>query len=356
MISVANSASALLGRPAVALAFLLFAVGCSDQAESDRLSGGIFGTTWNLTYVDAPEGVTREAVQTTVLEAFSVVDDSMNNYRSDSTISRLNASDAMQVLEVDWDFALVFNTALDVHIATDGAYDPSVSPLVDAWGFGPNGRLTDRPSIAAIEALQPIIGLEEFAWDLTTRTFVKKHDESELDFSSIAKGYAVDIATDALLDLGLKNFMLEVGGEVQARGLSPRGDRWRLAIENPAPGISGGVYTATSVTDVGVATSGDYRNFFEADGIRYSHLIDPRTSLPIKHELVSVTVVHPSTMIADAWATALMIVGTDEALKLADTHDLGVLLISRDGEQLVSSNNALMSQWLMVTAGEGSAR
>lgn len=339
-------------RPALALAFLLLVVGCGDNSTTQKLSGSVFGTTWNLTYIDAPEGITRDQVEAAVVGAFAVVDDSMNNYRADSTISELNALDAMTVFEVDWDFALVFNTAFDIYTATDGAYDPSVSPLVNSWGFGPK-EVIRRPSSEAIEALAPIVGLEEFAWDLSTRAFVKKNAKSELDFSSIAKGYAVDLASDELIELGITNFMLEVGGEIQTRGSSPRGDLWRLAIENPVAGAAGGVYTAISVTDIGVATSGDYRNFFVENGVRYSHLIDPRTSQPIEHDLVSVTVVHPSTMIADAWATALMIVGTQEALRLADIHELGVLLISRDGQQLVSSNNALMSQWLMATDKEG---
>ena len=349
---MAKAIRTLIRRPAVALAFLLLVVGCNENSTTQKLSGGVFGTTWNLTYLDAPEGVTPDRVEAAVADAFAVVDDSMNNYRPDSTISELNALDAMTVFEVDWDFALVFNTAFDIYTDTDGAYDPSVSPLVNLWGFGPK-EVINRPSSEAINALAPIVGLEEFAWDLSTRAFVKKHAKSELDFSSIAKGYAVDLASDELIDLGVTNFMLEVGGEIQTRGVSPRGDRWRLAIENPVAGAGGGVYTAIAVTDVGVATSGDYRNFFVENGVRYSHLIDPRTSQPIEHDLVSVTVVHPSTMIADAWATALMIVGTEEALRLADVHELGVLLISRDGQQLVSSNNKLMSQWLRASDKEG---
>ncbi len=352
MTSVVKAIWTPIGRPAIVLAFLLFVVGCNESTTTQKLSGSVFGTTWNLTYLDAPEGVTPDQVERAVVGAFAVVDDSMNNYRPDSTISRLNGLGTMQVFEVDWDFALVFNSAFDIYAATDGAYDPSVSPLVNLWGFGPK-EVVNRPSPEAIGALAPIVGLEEFAWDLSTRSFVKKHAKSELDFSSIAKGYAVDLASDELIELGVTNFMLEVGGEIQTRGMSPRGDRWRLAIENPVASTAGGVYTAITATDVGVATSGDYRNFFVEDGVRYSHLIDPRTSQPIEHDLVSVTVVHPSTMIADAWATALMIVGTEEALRLADIYELGVLLISRDGELLVSSSNTLMSQWLMAADEEG---
>jgi len=143
-------------RPAVALAFLLLVVGCAENSTTQKLSGSVFGTTWNLTYIDAPDGITRDQVEAAVVGAFAVVDDSMNNYRADSTISELNALDAMTVFEVDWDFALVFNTAFDIYTATDGAYDPSVSPLVNLWGFGPK-EVIRRPSSEAIEALAPIV-------------------------------------------------------------------------------------------------------------------------------------------------------------------------------------------------------
>ena len=146
-----------------------------------------------------------------------------------------------------------------------------------------------------------------------------------------------------------RTFMLEVGGEIQTRGVSPRGDHWRLAIENPIRAGVGKPYAAVSVTDVGIATSGNYRNFFEVDGKRFSHLIDPRTGYPIEHDLVSATVIHPSTMVADAWATALMVVGTTEALRLANLYDLSVYLISRNGEQLISSHNQGMSRWLKAS-------
>ena len=235
---MAKAIRTLIRRPALALAFLLLVVGCGDNSTTQKLSGSVFGTTWNLTYLDAPEGVTPDQVEAVVVSAFAVVDDSMNNYRADSTISELNALDAMTVFEVDWDFALVFNTAFDIYAATDGAYDPSVSPLVNLWGFGPR-EVIRRPSSEAIDALAPIVGLEEFAWDLSTRAFVKKHAKSELDFSSIAKGYAVDLAADELIELGITNFMLEVGGEIQTHGNSPRGDLWRLAIENPVAGAAG---------------------------------------------------------------------------------------------------------------------
>ena len=341
-----NHLSSLLRRPAIALAFLLWLSGCQKAPEGVHLSGPIFGTQWSLIYHSADESITKKAVKDAVLKALLVVDDSMNHYLPSSTLSKLNRLPAMEVMEVDWDFALVFNAALDIYSATDGAYDPSISPLINLWGFGPDG-VTRRPTDDEIVGVEAFVGLDEFIWDLSTRGFMKRGAKATLDFSSIAKGYAVDIAADSLDDLGLENFMLEVGGEIQVRGISPRGDRWRLAVERPTPGSRGQIFTAIEVKDIGVATSGDYRNFFEAGGRRFSHLIDPRTGYPIEHDLVSATVVHPSTMIADAWATALMIVGTEEALRLADVYELAVFLISREDEQLVSSYNGAMTQWLM---------
>ena len=337
------------------LAFLLWLSGCQKAPEGIQLSGPIFGTQWSLIYHAADESVTEETVNEALLEAFLVVDDSMNHYRPSSTLSELNRLPAMEVMEVDWDFALVFNTALDIYYATDGAYDPSVSPLINLWGFGPEG-LTKRPTNEEIATVEPFVGLDKFAWDLSTRGFVKRDTKATLDFSSIAKGYAVDIAADSLDDLGLEHFMLEVGGEIQVRGTSPRGDSWRLAVERPTPSSRGQIFTAIEVSDIGVATSGDYRNFFEDGGRRFSHLIDPRTGYPIEHDLVSVTVVHPSTMIADAWATALMVVGTEEALRLADLYELAVFLISCQDDQLGSSHTDAMTQWLMESEVGGETK
>ena len=337
-----------IARPAIVLAFLLCLGACDSSPKKVQLQGGVFGTTWHVTYHGEPDGLTDNDVEAAITSAFSVVDDSMNNYRASSTLSQLNGLPAGQIFEVDWDFALVFNAALDIHHATAGAYDPSVSPLINLWGFGPEG-VTESPTDDQLAIARSHSGLNQFAWDLSDRSFLKRNTRATLDFSSIAKGYAVDLAGDALDEIGVANFMLEVGGEIQTRGVSPRGDHWRLAIENPIRAGVGKPYAAVSVTDVGIATSGNYRNFFEVDGKRFSHLIDPRTGYPIEHDLVSATVIHPSTMVADAWATALMVVGTTEALRLANLYDLSVYLISRNGEQLISSHNQGMSRWLKAS-------
>lgn len=203
------------------------------------------------------------------------------------------------------------------------------------------------PTATELEAVRAVVGINRLVWDPTTRSLMKRADGVRLDFSSIAKGYAVDLAADALDELGIDNFMLEVGGEIQVRGQSPRGGDWRLAIEQPDSAGGRQMIDAVALTDMGVATSGDYRNYFTQDGVRYSHLIDPRTVKPIEHDLVSVTVMHPSTMVADAWATALMIAGTAEAKTLSDINNLGVFMVSRQGDDLVTYANDAMTSVLM---------
>ena len=349
MTSAAKILSELFKRPAVALAFcfLLSACGGGIQDSSIKLDGPVFGTRWNLTYLDNPESpVPTATVESAVLEAFSVVNDSMNHYDPESVLSSFNRMEALELIEVDWDFTYVLESAIDISLRSAGAYDPTVSPAVNLWGFGPEGP-SIVPTATELDTVANVVGINRLVWDPTTRSLMKRADGVRLDFSSIAKGYAVDLAADALDELGIDNFMLEVGGEIQVRGQSPRGGDWRLAIEQPDSAGGRQMIDAVAITDMGVATSGDYRNYFTQDGVRYSHLIDPRTAKPIEHDLVSVTVIHPSTMVADAWATALMIVGTGEAKTLADINNLGVFMVSRQGDDLVTYANDAMTSVLM---------
>lgn len=321
-------------RPAIALVVLLIAllVGCDRAPQPVRLQGSVFGTGWSLTYMPIDEGPTSAQVREALLSAFDVVNVSMNTYDPDATISRFNRLPAAESIEVDWDFAYVFNEARRISEWSDGAYDVTVAPLLAVWGFGPDGP-TNFPTPEALQEAKSRVGLQHFDWQPRTRTLAKLTDGASLDFSSIAKGYGVDLAADALDELGIAQFMLEVGGEMQLRGQSPRGDAWRIAIERPQ--VGGGVQAAISLTNTGVATSGDYHNYFEREGKRYSHLVDPRTGYPIEHDLVAATVVHPSTGIADAWATALCIMGTEGALAVAEERGLAVYLVRRQGDEFV---------------------
>ena len=331
-------------RPALLLAFCCLA-GCAADERPVQMGGAIFGTTWSLTYLGAPDEVSPSQVQSEINAAFALVNESMNHYDPSSLISEFNSLPAQTPIEVDWDFTYVLSAALELTVATRGAYDVSVSALSDLWGFGPEGP-KQFPNAADIEMTRSQVGVAQLDWESTTRTLSKRAPGLKLDFSSLAKGYAVDLGADALEDLGIPQFMLEVGGEVRVRGASPRGDAWRIAVERPDADTRGGIQAALAVTDTGIATSGDYRNFFERDGERYSHLIDPRTGYPIQHDVVSVTVVHGSAMMADAWATALTVMGSAEAMVLAEERGLAVYLLKRSGGTLEVFSSTAMAQWL----------
>ena len=335
---------AWIKRPALLLAFCCMA-GCAGEESPVQLRGAIFGTSWSLTYTQAPEGVTPSQVKAEIEAAFALVNQSMNHYDPESLISQFNALDKDAPMEVDWDFAYVLSAALNLNEITGGAYDVTVSALSDLWGFGPAGPRR-FPEPAEVDAVREAVGSRQLNWHSATRQLSKQTAALALDFSSLAKGYAVDLGADALDDLNVPHFMLEVGGEVRVRGFSPRGDLWRIAVEGPDPGARGGVQATLAVSDTGIATSGDYRNFFEHEGRRYSHLIDPRSGYPVQHDVVSVTVVHGSAMMADAWATALTVLGSSEAMLLAEQRDLAVYLLKRSGDGLEAFSSTAMKPWL----------
>jgi thiamine biosynthesis lipoprotein len=313
------------------------------------MGGAVFGTSWSLTYTDASEAVDPAAVRAEIESVFELVNSSMNHYQPTSLISRFNTLPADAPVEVDWDFAYVLSTALTLSEVTGGAYDVTVSALSELWGFGPDGP-TRFPTPQAVTDAMRAVGVEQLSWQPEIRLLAKKVPGLALDFSSLAKGYAVDLAADALDEAGVMSYMLEIGGEVRVRGLSPRGDAWRIAVESPLAETRGGVQAALAVTNVGIATSGDYRNFFEYEGRRYSHLINPLTGYPIQHDLVSVTVVHGSAMMADAWATALTVMGSTEALAVAEQRDLAVYLLRRSGNELETLTSSAMTQWIEAAA------
>ncbi len=349
MTSVVNCADivAILKRPALLLVVLVIATlsACGSKGpQTERLEGAIFGTFWSLTYVASPDDIDLATVALALEESFALVNQSMSTYDPSSLISRFNQMPAAEFVEVDSDFAYVLETALDIGAHSDGAYDVTVPPLLALWGFGPDGP-TEIPSDADILAARTLVGSQNLIWNAPSRRLAKRQLGIELDFSSIAKGYGVDLGAAALLGLGIQNFMFEIGGEVRLHGNSPRGDNWRIAIERPDSRVRK-VQAAIVATDTGIATSGDYRNFFEQEGERYSHLIDPRTGRPIKHELVSVTVIDPSATIADAWATALIVLGYEQGMAVAESRGMAAYFIRREGDAFRVAMTAAFKPYL----------
>jgi thiamine biosynthesis lipoprotein len=318
--------------------------GCSQSPDVVKLAGGTMGTTWNVTYV-VPDGSPGEGEVLSGIESrLEAVNASMSTYRPDSEISRFNDTPVGEWLAVSAAFYEVLSTALALGRQAEGAYDVTVGPLVELWGFGPAQPVDSAPDAEAIAALRQHVGQHRLRLDGEARK-VQKLADLRLDLSSLAKGYAVDQVALWLEEQGIDRFLVEVGGEMRLAGMSGRGDAWRVAIEQPDMGARS-IAAAITLTDASVATSGDYRNFFEVDGMRYSHAIDPRTGYPVAHQLVSVTVVHPSAMLADGWATALTVLGPEAAQRVAEKQGLAVYFIERDGEEYAHSHTAAFQAYL----------
>lgn len=326
------------------LAPALLLAGCARESGPEvlRLQGGTMGTTWHVTAHPAPAA--GADIGERIEAELDAINQSMSTYLADSEISRFNALPPGQSMVVSEPFAEVLEAALEIGALSDGAYDVTVGPLVDLWGFGARDAPEATPDEAAIAQALALTGQQRLGWDAQERR-LSKPLALRLDFSSIAKGYAVDRLARLLEQRGVSDYLVEIGGEVRVAGSSPRGDAWRIAIERPDLGARA-VAEGLALTAASVATSGDYRNFLMLDGQRYAHIIDPRSGRPVTHELVSVTVVHPQCMVADGLATALTVLGPEQALALAEREGLAVYLISRAGEALETHFSSTFARYL----------
>lgn len=291
-------------------------------AELLRLSGTSMGTTWHASVrAQGP----AEPIWAAIQGALDQVDARMSTWKPDSELSRLNAAEA-GAHPISDELAAVLAIATEVNLASSGAFDVTIGPLVDAWGFGPL-KEGAPPSEEELAALRERIGPDRLV--LSGPTEVQKlRADVHIDLSAVAKGHAVDRAALALDSLGLDNYMIEVGGEVRARGTNPDGLPWQLGIERPDG--SSVVEEVVPLRDMALATSGDYRRYREVAGQRVAHTLDARTGQPLRHNLASVSVLDPSCAWADAWATALLVLGPDEGMALAERRQLPVLFILRE--------------------------
>ena len=306
-------------------------VACGDggaQRDVLALDGRTMGTTWSVR-VTAPPDDLREAELRQRIEGRLIrVNTLMSTWDSQSQLSRFNAAPVNEWFPVDPELLHVVDASLRLHRLTDGAFDVTVGPLVDLWGFGPGADVAPEalPDPGAIEAALAGIGSEQ----VETRAdppALRRTAPVQLDLSAIAKGHGVDAMAEEIEALGATDYLAEIGGELRARGHNGRGIRWQVGIEVPDPARRGVAREALGLEESAVATSGDYRNFFTVDGVRYSHTIDPATGRPVSHDVASVTVLHESAMWADGWATAMNVLGSERGLTLAGEQELPILFI-----------------------------
>lgn len=305
---------------------------CRNEPEPLEISGRTMGTVYHVKVTSLPDGIGFEELQAEFEEVLAAIDRQMSTWRDDSEISRFNASSSTDWFPVSPEFAEVVKQAIEINRATSRAFDITIGPLVRLWGFGPGGTEQQIPEQNEIESLLRKTGADELRVQVDPPALLKLNPTVEIDVSAIAKGYAVDRIADHLEARGVFAYMVEIGGEVRARGRKGNGQKWRIGIDRPSP-TGGGVVDVVELDGQAVATSGDYRNFFEFEGTRYAHVIDPRTGWPVAHDLVSVSVLANDCAFADAMATALLVMGPTDGLDYARETGLGVLMVIRSGDQ-----------------------
>lgn len=302
---------------------------CKPGAAVLEITGFSMGTTYNMQAIDSSRSVTEAELRKAIDGALLAVNHSMSNWDANSEISRFNALSIGETLTVSPELAHVMQAAESVNTLSEGRFDTTVGPLIEAWGFGTKGDMS-VPSDAQIASAMAQSGhADSVAIDGNFLT--KTNSDAQVYLSAIGKGFGADHVGQAIEKLGITDYMIEIGGDLYASGRNPQDQPWQVGIEKPAA-LFGGVMDVVGVSGMGLASSGDYRNYFEADGQRYSHLIDPMTGRPVTHSTASTTVLADNAMLADAWSTAMLILGREKGLEIANANDIAVLFIDRDGD------------------------
>lgn len=306
------------------LATILILVNHNRPVPYQKDNGLVFGTVYNITYQN------KENLKAEIEQALRCFDGSLSPFNDTATITRINRNEKVQA---DTFFTKVFLRSMEISRETEGAFDITVAPLVNAWGFGFKQGIF--PNSTEVDSLLQFIGYRKV--ELTPNGEVVKQDPRlMLDCSAVAKGYAVDIVAQLLASKGIQNFMVDIGGEVVVHGHNPQGARWRIGINKPVDdslSLNQEIQTVLHVSGVGIATSGNYRNYYYHEGKKYAHTIDPRTGYPVQHSILSATVIAKDCMSADAYATAFMVMGLDEAVRFVDARpDLDAYFIHTDNE------------------------
>lgn len=294
------------------MAFVVMATSCSNKSEIRKCSGVIWATNYNITYT-SPSDLTDS-----ILATFVNVENSLSPFAKESLISRINRNESQQT---DSLLQRIFLASQEVNRLSSGAFDPSVAPLVNLWGFGYKNS-AEPPTQALIDSVLAFVGINFCR--LENSLLIKHTPETEFNFSAITKGYGCDLVGEVLASKGVENYMVEIGGEIALKGLNPKGEPWHIQIDAPISGQDANQHTALkviSLTDCGIATSGNYRNYRETSSGRTWHTIDPRTGHPAQTTTLSATVIAPTCMMADALATACMAMSEAEAVAMIESLD-----------------------------------
>jgi thiamine biosynthesis lipoprotein len=320
--------------------------GCSDPGIH-KLQGSAQGTTYHISYW-SEQKLDHEALKKALATEFARLDQLLSNYRPDSMIELFNAVQETENLTVSPEIVALVRVAEKVHQASQGCYDLTIKPLFELWGFATdNPHIPEKPAIATQLAQ---IGMEKLRI-IDDSHLTKQQVGLKVDLSSVAQGYSVEKISQVLAQQGVVNYLVEIGGELKTQGQKPDGQAWRIALERPLPGQQTlhKVLSMPKDRPMAVMTSGTYRHFFDENGKRYSHILDARTGWPISHDLVSVTVVYSDPLWADAWSTALLCLGQQDGITMANKESVAALFIQQQGDKLVESRSDALNALTALT-------
>jgi thiamine biosynthesis lipoprotein len=321
-----------LQTPITLLLATALLTGCAQPQEVRTFAGFAQGTLYHISYWSKRE-IDETALRRAVSDELEDIDRGMSDYRDDSRIERFNAAEDTRAHDVGNDIIALVEQARIVNLATGGCYDLTVRPLFDLWGFMDDQF--SRPEPERLRKALAMVGMDKL--EVVSDHMLKKAiADIKVDLSSIAQGYSVTRVAQVLEQRGVQDYIVEIGGELQTRGHKPGDHPWRIAIEKPLPGGSRveKVITIARTSPLAIMTSGTYRHFFDENGVRYSHILDARTGYPVSHATVSVTVVYPDATAADAWSTALLCLGREASMKVADDYGIPALFIEETGDGL----------------------
>ena len=331
-----------------ALIVALALAACGGDVGQVEISGNTMGTQYIVKLPRLLDGHDAAALQTSIDAELDSDNAQMSTYMADSEVSLFNASRSVEWHAVSSSLCAKIETSQAISELTSGAFDVTVGPLVNLWGFGPGEMIDTPPSEDAIAALLAATGFQNLHTDCSKSVIRKDLPGLMVDLSAIGKGFAADRVGLLLTSLGYENYLVEVGGELSIRGMNAKGEPWAIGIEAPLPDQRR-PHTIVHLTNTGMATSGDYRNFFEADGNIYSHTIDTRSGRPVTHTLASVTVVDETASRADALATALLVMGPEEGLAFAEREQLAVLMLIRTDGSIEERQTAAFARLRDIT-------
>lgn len=323
----------------ISAVFLLTSCG-EPEKKTVTLRGSTMGTTYQVKIIDLKKDITPEQLHNHIKATLEEVNNNLSNWQKSSEISKFNRSEETSPQTISDDFAAVMAESYRIHQLTNGRFDVTLAPLIKLWGFGSKNQEGKIPPDAAInEALTKVGMTKLLKFEENASTLRKLEPKVTINLSAIAKGYGVDRVARTIEKHGARNYLVEIGGDLYGKGLNAKGKPWVIGIEKPD--IKGRTVQAiVKVSNKGTATSGDYRNYIEKDGKRYSHIIDPVTGRPITHNLASVTVLSDNGMRADGLATALFVLGDEEGLKLAEEHKIAAFFIIREGGKFIEKSSS----------------